>query len=124
TTGGVGLSSGGANLRQNSIQIDGAQAGDLFGLGTSGQADASAGAKSIPLDAVKEYQVLLSPFDVRQGSFGGMLINAVTKSGTNNFHGGAYVYTRNQDLTRKQPYLTDFSQQQYGASLGGRIIRD
>lgn len=118
------LSGGGVNLRQNSIQIDGAQAGDAFGLGTTGQAGASAGAKSIPLDAVKEYQVLLSPFDVRQGSFGGLLINAVTKTGTNDFHGGAYVYTRNQDLTRKQTYLTDFSQQQYGASLGGRIIRD
>lgn len=118
------LSGGGVNLRQNAIQIDGAQAGDLFGLGTTGQAGASAGAKSIPLDAVKEYQVLLSPFDVRQGSFGGLLINAVTKTGTNKYHGGVYAYTRNQDLTRKQPYLTDFSQQQYGASLGGRIIKD
>lgn len=118
------LSGGGVNLRQNSIQIDGAQSGDAFGLGTTGQAGASAGAKSIPLDAVKEYQVLLSPFDVRQGSFGGLLINAVTKSGTNDFHGGLYGYTRNQSLTRTQPYLTDFSQQQYGGSLGGRIIRD
>lgn len=118
------LSGGGVNLRQNSIQIDGAQSGDLFGLGTTGQAGASAGAKSVPLDAVKEYQVLLSPFDVRQGSFGGLLINAVTKSGTNDFHGGIYGYTRNQDLTRKQDYLTDFSQQQYGGSIGGRIIRD
>ncbi|MEO7359795.1 MAG: carboxypeptidase regulatory-like domain-containing protein [Gemmatimonadaceae bacterium] len=118
------LSGGGVNLRQNAIQIDGAQAGDVFGLGTTGQAGASSGAKSIPLDAVKEYQVLLSPFDVRQGGFGGLLINAVTKSGTNDFHGGVYAYTRNQDLTRKQPYLTDFSQQQYGASIGGRIIRD
>ena len=97
------LSGGGVNLRQNSIQIDGAQSGDLFGLGTTGQAGASAGAKSVPLDAVKEYQVLLSPFDVRQGSFGGLLINAVTKSGTNEYHGGVYGYHRNQDLTRTQP---------------------
>ncbi len=118
------LSGGGVNLRQNSIQIDGAQSGDLFGLGTTGQAGASAGAKSIPLDAVKEYQVLLSPFDVRQGSFGGLLINAITKGGTNQLHGGIYAYTRNQNLTRKQDYLTDFSQQQYGASLGGKIIKD
>lgn len=118
------LSGGGVNLRQNSIQIDGAQSGDLFGLGTTGQAGASSGAKSIPLDAVKEYQVLLSPFDVRQGSFGGLLINAVTKSGTNEFHGGVYAYTRNQSLTRKQDYLTDFSQQQYGLSAGGPIIKN
>jgi hypothetical protein len=49
------LSGGGVNLRQNSIQIDGAQSGDLFGIGTTGQPGASANAKSIPLDAVKEY---------------------------------------------------------------------
>jgi hypothetical protein len=118
------LSGGGVNIRQNGIQIDGASAQDMFGLGTTGQPGASAGAKSIPLDAVKEYQVLLAPYDVRQGNFGGILINAVTQSGTNEFHGTAYGYTRNQSLTRKQYYLTDFSKQQYGFSLGGPIIRN
>jgi len=119
-----GLSGGGVNLRQNAIQIDGAASGDLFGLGTTGQPGAQANAKSIPLDAVKEYQVLLSPFDVRQGNFGGLLINAVTKSGTNEFHGTAYGYTRNENLTRSQPYLAEFKQNQYGFSLGGPIIKD
>jgi hypothetical protein len=118
------LSGGGVNLRQNAIQIDGAQSGDLFGLGTTGQPGSQANAKSIPLDAVKEYQVLLSPFDVRQGNFGGLLINAITKSGTNQFHGSAFGYTRNQSLTRKESYLANFSQQQYGASLGGPILKD
>ncbi|HEX2600749.1 MAG TPA: carboxypeptidase regulatory-like domain-containing protein [Gemmatimonadaceae bacterium] len=119
-----GLSGGGVNLRQNAIQIDGAASGDLFGLGTTGQPGAQANAKSIPLDAVKEYQVLLSPFDVRQGNFGGLLINAVTKSGTNEFHGTAYGYTRNENLTRSQPYLAEFKQNQYGFSVGGPIIKD
>src|SRR4051812_41454412 len=119
-----GLSGGGVNLRQNAIQIDGAASGDLFGLGTTGQPGAQANAKSIPLDAVKEYQVLLSPFDVRQGNFGGMLINAVTKTGTNEFHGATYGYTRNESLTRSQPYLAEFKQQQYGFSLGGPIIKN
>ena len=118
------LSGGGVNLRQNSIQIDGAQAGDVFGLGTTGQAGSAAGAKSIPLDAVKEYQVLLSPFDVRQGNFGGLLINAVTKSGTNDLHGSVYGYTRDQKLTRSQPYLNDYTQQQYGFAVGGPVIKD
>lgn len=124
TSTGVGLSGGGVNIRQNAIQIDGAASGDLFGLGTTGQPGAQANAKSIPLDAVKEYQVLLSPFDVRQGNFGGMLINAVTKTGTNEFHGAAYGYTRNENLTRSQPYLAEFKQQQYGFSLGGPILKD
>src|SRR3954469_8828029 len=118
------LSGGGINVRQNAIQIDGAAAGDLFGLGTTGQPGSQANAKSIPLDAVKEYQVLLSPFDIRQGNFGGLLINAVTKTGTNQFHGTAYGYTRNQSLTRSQPYLAEFKQQQYGFSLGGPIFKD
>jgi len=124
TSTGVGLSGGGVNLRQNAIQIDGAASGDLFGLGTTGQPGAQANAKSIPLDAVKEYQVLLSPFDVRQGNFGGMLINAVTKTGTNEFHGATYGYTRNENLTRSQPYLAEFKQQQYGFSLGGPIVKN
>jgi len=118
------LSGGGVNLRQNSIQIDGAQSGDLFGIGTTGQPGASANAKSIPLDAVKEYQVLLSPFDVRQGSFGGLLINAITKSGTNDFHGTLFGYTRNQSLTRTQPYLQNYKQTQYGGAVGGPILKD
>ena len=118
------LSGGGVNVRQNAIQIDGAAAGDLFGLGTTGQPGSQANAKSIPLDAVKEYQVLLSPFDIRQGNFGGLLINAVTRSGTNEFHGSVYGYTRNQNLTRSQPYLFDFLQQQYGAAIGGPILKD
>lgn len=118
------LSGGGVNLRQNAIQIDGAQSGDVFGLGTTGQPGSQANAKSIPLDAVKEYQVLLSPFDVRQGGFGGLLINAVTKSGTNEFHGDLFGYTRNQNLTRTQPYLNDYTQQQYGGSIGGPILKD
>jgi hypothetical protein len=124
TSTGVGLSGGGVNIRQNAIQIDGAASGDLFGLGTTGEPGAQANAKSIPLDAVKEYQILLSPFDVRQGNFGGILINAVTKSGTNEFHGTAYGYTRNENLTRSQPYLAEFKQQQYGFSLGGPILKD
>ncbi|HET7615256.1 MAG TPA: carboxypeptidase regulatory-like domain-containing protein [Gemmatimonadaceae bacterium] len=124
TSTGVGLSGAGVNIRQNAIQIDGAASGDLFGLGTTGQPGAQANAKSIPLDAVKEYQVLLSPFDVRQGNFGGLLINAVTKSGTNEFHGTAYGYTRNENLTRSQPYLAEFKQNQYGFSLGGPIMKD
>ena len=118
------LSGGGANLRQNAIQIDGAQSGDMFGLGTSGQPGAQANAKSIPLDAVKEYQVLLSPFDVRQGNFGGLLLNAVTKSGTNEFHGTVYGYARDQKLTRSQEYLNDFKLRQYGGTVGGPIVRD
>ena len=118
------LSGGGVNLRQNSIQIDGAQSSDVFGLGTTGQPGSSANAKSIPLDAVKEYQVLLSPFDVRQGNFGGLLINAVTKSGTNDWHGTVYSDFRNQSFTRSSTVNTSFDQKHYSASVGGPLVKD
>lgn len=121
---GPGLSGGGANNRYNNIQIDGATESDLFGLGSTGQPGGQARGKSIGIDAVKQYQVLLSPFDVRYGNFAGALINAVTKNGTNTLSGTAYVFYRDQSTTRSQPYLSDFEQQQYGFSLGGPIIKD
>jgi hypothetical protein len=68
--------------------------------------------------------VLLSPYDVRQGNFVGMLVNAVTKTGTNEFKGSAYLYARDQAITRKQDYLSDFEQQQFGFSVGGPIVKN
>jgi len=124
STTGNGLSGGGVNNRYNLIQIDGANESDLFGLGSNGRPGDQAGAKSISLDAVKEYQVLLSPYDVRQGNFAGLLINAVTKSGTNEVHGSVFGYQRDQDLTRKQPFLGAFSRQQYGGTIGGPILKN
>ncbi|HEX5724230.1 MAG TPA: TonB-dependent receptor [Longimicrobiaceae bacterium] len=121
---GPGLSGGGVNNRFNNIQIDGASENDLFGLGTTGQPGGQAQGKSIAIESVQEYQILLSPFDVRQGNFAGLLVNAVTKSGTNDFRGSAYYYTRNEDLARSQNYINQYEQTQYGFSLGGPIIRD
>ncbi|MEO6211137.1 MAG: TonB-dependent receptor [Gemmatimonadaceae bacterium] len=121
-----GLSGAGQNNRFNNIQIDGASESDLFGLGTTGQPGGQARGRSISLEAVQEYQVLLSPFDVRQGNFTGALINAVTKSGTNELHGSLYYYFRNQDLAADVPLLrtSEFQQKQYGFSIGGPIVKD
>jgi hypothetical protein len=121
---GPGLSGAGTNNRFNNIQIDGATESDLFGLGSTGQPGGQAGGKSIGIESVKEYQVLLAPYDVRQGNFSGVLINAVTKSGQNDFFGSIYGYGRNQDFVRSQDYISDFKQYQYGFSLGGPIVRD
>lgn len=117
-----GFSAGGVNSSYNTIQIDGSTEADIFGLGSTGQPGGQANAKSISIEAIKEYQVLLSPYDVRDGQFTGALINAVTKSGTNEFHGDAYEYYRNQAYGRTQPYIPNYNQSQFGASLGGPII--
>lgn len=126
STTGPGNSGGGQNNRFNAIQIDGSVASDLFGLGATGQPGAQANGKQISLEAVKEYQVLLSPFDVRQGNFTGFLLNAVTKSGSNEFHGSGTYATRNEKLQRNVPYLraSPFTQSQFGMWLGGPIVRD
>jgi outer membrane receptor for ferrienterochelin and colicin len=123
---GPGFSGGGMSNRMNNVQIDGATERDVFGLGSTGQPGGQISAKAISIDAVKEYQILLAPYDVRQGNFGGLLLNAVTKSGTNEFTGSAFKYFRNQDYGRDVPTLraTEFNRHQTGFSLGGPIIRD
>lgn len=122
----LGISGGGVNDRYNNIQIDGASENDLFGLGATGQPGGQANSKSVAFESVKEYQVLLSPFDIRQGNFAGAQINAVTRGGTNEFHGSAYVYGYNQNLARNVDVIRSapYTQQQYGFSLGGPILRD
>ena len=123
---GPGFSGGGMSNRMNNVQIDGATERDVFGLGSTGQPGGQISAKAISIDAIKEYQILLAPYDVRQGNFGGLLLNAVTKSGTNTWHGSAFNYYRNQDYGRDVPVLraTDFSRRQLGFSLGGPLIKD
>jgi len=126
STKGPGNSGGGQNNRFNGIQIDGSVANDLFGLSATGQPGGQANAKQISLEAVKEYQVLLSPFDVRQGNFTGALVNAVTKSGSNELHGSATYANRSEKLERDIDYLraAPFNVKQEGFWLGGPIIKD
>ena len=126
STSGAGYSAGGMSNRMNNIQIDGATERDVFGLGATGTPGAEVNSRSVSLEAVKELQVLLAPFDVRQGNFGGLLVNAVTKGGTNELHGSVYGYYRDQDYGANVDELrsTPFDRTQYGFSLGGPIIKD
>lgn len=118
-----GLSIAGANSRYNSFQIDGVVSNDIYGLTSSGTNGGLTGANPIPLDAIKEISVAAAPFDVRQGSFTGGQILAVTKSGTNQFEGTAYTYFNNQDFYGRHPQkLSSQSTQRYGATLSGAII--
>jgi len=127
-----GAASGaGAYNRFNTITIDGANQSERFNLGaTGGVPGGSAGGKIISLDAIKEFRVMFTPTDVRQGSFAGMLVNAVTKSGTNELHGGAlYTYRNSDPLQGVQlvgaPLRTPaFNVKQYGFNLGGPIIKN
>src|SRR5262249_33407466 len=119
-------SGSGVNNRYNNIQIDGASENDLFGLGATGQPGGQARGKSITLEAVKEYEVLLAPFDVRQGNFAGLLVNAVTRSGTNELTGSTFYVLRHAGLARAAEVTRreDLQLAQYGFSLGGPLVRD
>lgn len=120
------ISAAGQNNRFNNIQIDGVSLANRFGLGASPTVGAQVGGRALPLDAIKEFQVLVSPYDVRQGNFTGALVNAVTQSGTNEFKGSAFVYYRDQQMGRDTAFLrtAPFVRRQLGASVGGPIIKD
>ena len=126
----VGRSFTGQNDRFNNIQIDGASNNDIFNLSAAnGTPGGGVGARPLSLESVQEYQILIAPFDVRQGGFVGGLVNAVTKSGTNQLHGSAFGYMQNNSFVGRDtggvsvPF-PDFQQQQFGFSLGGPVIRD
>ena len=129
-TPGGGTSFTGQNDRFNNIQIDGTVNNDLFALGASNQVPGGGvNARPISIEAVKEYQALTAPFDVRQGGFVGGLINAVTKSGTNELHGSVFGYLQNENFVGSDTNgvsvpVADYQQQQYGFTLGGPIVRD
>lgn len=133
TSGNGGTNAGGRSSRYNSIQIDGASNNDLFGLNASGTPGGGADAKPISLEAIQEFQVVISPFDVRQGGFTGAGINAVTKSGTNDLRGSLSYFNRNDALVGRFKFpdsgersetFGDFSQHEGSFSLGGPVLRD
>ncbi len=119
-----GLSAAGANFRFNNYMIDGVSDRQLQGNNVMGAG--TAGGKTIPLDAIREYQVLVSPYAVRYGNSTGMTVNAVTKSGTNQLHGSTFAYARNAGMARPGSFAggSDYSRKQFGLSLGGPVVRD
>jgi hypothetical protein len=117
------LTASGAGPRVNSIRIDGIS--DQV-PSSNLAAGALYGGKVIPLDAVKEYDVLFSPFDVRHGSFAGASVNVVTRSGTNELHGSLFGYGTNEQLGPNVPFVrrARYEKEQFGLSVGGPIVRD
>jgi hypothetical protein len=118
----------GNSYRYNSLQIDGAVNNDLFGLASSaGVPGGTAETQPISLDAVQEIQLVVSPYDVRQGGFSGGGINAITKSGTNDFHGTGFFQARNQDWVGKgitNQKIATLKDKQGGFGIGGPVVKN
>jgi len=117
----------GMNSRYNSITLDGAKINDSFGLSPSGLFSAF---NPFSLDAVEQFSISLTPYDVRQSGFAGAAINVVSKSGTNEFHGSAYFYFTDTNWQNSDQFGANKGKRQplkernYGYTLGGPIIKD
>ncbi|MGD1891956.1 MAG: carboxypeptidase regulatory-like domain-containing protein [Cyclobacteriaceae bacterium] len=131
---GYSISIAGVNNRLNAIYIDGAVNNDVFGLAGSGTNGGQSGVSPISIDAFEQFQVSVAPFDVRQSGFAGGAINAVTRSGSNEFEGSAYYFWQNENLAgdipgpidegeEREP-LAPFTARQYGFRLGGPLVKN
>lgn len=120
------ISFAGQNNRSNSFTLDGVSQNDLFGLNASGFPSENRGPVSI--EALEGLTVEVAPFDVEYGDFQGGTINAVTRSGTNEFHGSVFAFYTDDNLvgdaSEDDTFTFDFEEKTYGATLGGPIVRD
>lgn len=123
------ISAGGQNSRYNSITIDGVTTSDTFGLESNNLPTAK---QPISIDAIQSVQVNLSNYDVTQKGYTGANINAVTKSGTNEFKGSVYYVFRNESLVGDRYNRADdsyfrplpFKEETKGFTLGGPLVMD
>ena len=131
-TKGGGISYGGVSNRYNSFMINGVANNDMYGLSSSGTHGGLSGANPVSLDAIEQLDVVVASYDVRMSGFGGGAINAITKSGTNEFQGSAYSYFNNQNFygttpgrdVQQRKKLEDQTSQIYGVTLGGAVVKD
>ncbi len=108
----------------NNVSLDG---GDYNNGFFGEQAGGQRAAIDITLEAVKEFQVVATGASAEFGRTAGGIINVITKSGTNEFHGSLFHFQRLEALTANasdgEP-LTDFRREQFGGTIGGPIKRD
>ena len=108
----------------NNISLDGGDYNNgFFGEQVGGQRAAI----DITLDAIKEFQVVATGASAEFGRTAGGVVNVITKSGTNNFHGSIFHFQRLEKLTAKTSdgnSLKDFHREQFGGTFGGPIVKD
>lgn len=121
-----GTNFAGTSYRFNNVTVDGASFNNSFGLSS---ALGASGVEPISLESIDQVQVMIAPFDVRNGGFTGGATNSVTKSGSNEWEASAYFYKKSPSMRgyRVKEYkdeVTDFKHNQYGVSISGPIIKN
>lgn len=125
------LSFAGQRGTLNSLVVDGSDNNNTFFGQSLGRTGSGRAPYQFSQDAVQEFQVNSNAYSAEYGRAGGAVINVVTKSGTNEFHGAAFYFGRDKSMRSKDyidaingrakaPYHFD----QFGASLGGPVVRD
>jgi hypothetical protein len=119
------VSVNGGRGRSNNFSVNGGDANDLFANLPTVQPSP---------DSIQEFRVLTNTFDAEYGRNSGSVINVVTKSGTNDWHGNVFEFFRNKDLNANNYCLTaaggltcdkpQFNQNQFGGTFGGPIKKD
>jgi len=120
---GVQMTISGTRPTQNNYRIDGISVND-YTNGGPGSVEGS----TLGVDAVQEFSVLTSNYSAEYGRTSGGVVNALTKSGTNSYHGDVYEFLRNSALDARNFFdpaqIPAFRRNQFGAALGGPIIKD
>src|ERR1700675_349926 len=112
------VSVNGGRGRDNNFTVNGGDGNDIFVNGPAIQPSP---------DAIEEFRVLTNTFDAEYGRNSGAVVNVVTKSGSNEFHGSTYEFFRNDSLNAKGFFDSsklNYLQNQFGATLGGPIRKD
>jgi outer membrane receptor protein involved in Fe transport len=124
---GLQMSINGARPTQNSYRLNGILVNDYSNAGPG-----NALGQNLGVDAIQEFSVLTSNYSTEYGYTSGGVINAITRSGTNTFHGSAYEFLRNNaldarnffDYTAAPKRDAPFRRNQFGGSAGGPIKKD
>ena len=120
---GVQLSISGSRPVQNSYRLDGISVSDH-----TGSTPGSINGLNLGVDAIREFSILSSTYSAQYGRSAGGVINAATRSGTNEWHGGIWYFLRNDNLDARNYFDPDkppeYRRHQFGGSLGGPVVRN
>jgi len=114
-----GLNFNGQRARGNLVNVDGADTVDASVNGIR---------STVSQDAVQEFQIITNGYNAEYGRASGGVVNIITKSGSNAFHGSAFGFLRNRNIQAQNPFTNEpdpaYTRAQYGVAFGGPIVKD